>query len=82
MKINGEAIYKTKPWKLQNDTITSDVWYTQSKSTGDLFASILSWPSDNILRLSPLIKTTSATKISILSSLETKIEVSIEISFL
>ncbi|GBM85563.1 Alpha-L-fucosidase [Araneus ventricosus] len=26
MKINGEAIYGTKPWKDQNDTITPGVW--------------------------------------------------------
>ncbi|XP_055630195.1 putative alpha-L-fucosidase isoform X2 [Toxorhynchites rutilus septentrionalis] len=28
LKTNGEAIYKTKPWKYQNDTLTSEVWYT------------------------------------------------------
>lgn len=24
--VNGEAIYKTKPWRFQNDTVTPDVW--------------------------------------------------------
>ena len=26
LKINGEAIYKSKPWKYQNDSITKDAW--------------------------------------------------------
>lgn len=24
--INGEAIYGTKPWRAQNDTVNKDVW--------------------------------------------------------
>ena len=27
LEVNGEAIYKTKPWKAQNDTVTPNVWY-------------------------------------------------------
>jgi alpha-L-fucosidase len=26
MKVNGEAIHGTSPWKFQNDTVASDVW--------------------------------------------------------
>jgi alpha-L-fucosidase len=26
LKVNGEAIYKSVPWKYQNDTINSHVW--------------------------------------------------------
>jgi alpha-L-fucosidase len=26
LSINGEAIYKSKPWKHQNDTVTKGVW--------------------------------------------------------
>ena len=26
LKVNGEAIYSTKPWTHQNDTITKGVW--------------------------------------------------------
>ena len=26
LKVNGEAIYKTKPWKYQNDSVNKDVW--------------------------------------------------------
>ena len=29
VQFEGEAIYSTKPWKFQNDTVTSDLWYTQ-----------------------------------------------------
>jgi len=27
LKVNGEAIYGSIPWKHQNDTINSNVWY-------------------------------------------------------
>jgi alpha-L-fucosidase len=26
LKVNGEAIYNSVPWKYQNDTINKDVW--------------------------------------------------------
>ena len=26
LSVNGEAIYKTRPWTHQNDTITKGVW--------------------------------------------------------
>ena len=67
LKINGQAIYKTKPWKLQNDTVTSDVWYTQGQS-GEVYAILLSWPKDNVIHLSPTINPTAATKITILGN--------------
>ena len=28
MRVNGRAIYDTKPWIYQNDTLNGDVWYT------------------------------------------------------
>ena len=26
LSVNGEAIYGTKPWRVQNDTVNKDVW--------------------------------------------------------
>ncbi|EFN89423.1 alpha-L-fucosidase [Harpegnathos saltator] len=51
LMVNGEAIYDTKPWSVQNDTLTEGVWYTQSKDEKQLYASILQWPNDDILHL-------------------------------
>jgi len=51
LAINGEAIYSTKPWTVQNDTLTGSVWYTQSKDENQLYASILEWPDNNTLFL-------------------------------
>ncbi|XP_029669407.1 alpha-L-fucosidase isoform X3 [Formica exsecta] len=54
LAINGEAIYDSKPWTIQNDTLTGSTWYTQSKNEKQLYASILEWPEDNILLLGSL----------------------------
>lgn len=65
MKVNGEAIYNTKPWKIQNDTLTSDVWYTQSKDEKRLYVLILEWPKESVLSLGSL-KVPNNTHVSLL----------------
>lgn len=67
LKINGEAIYNTKPWKAQNDSLTNDVWYTQSKNANQIYAIILEWPNKDVLYLGSF-KTTPSTRISALGS--------------
>ena len=42
LKVNGEAIYESKPWTHQNDTVTSDVWYTQRG--GNVYGIVLQYP--------------------------------------
>ncbi|XP_022080385.1 alpha-L-fucosidase-like isoform X2 [Acanthaster planci] len=59
LKVNGDAIYASKPWRVQNDTKTKDVWYT-SKMEGSLlsvFAIVLDWPVTNQLLLGAPIAT-------------------------
>lgn len=41
LKINGEAIYESRPWQRQNDTINKSVWYT---SKGDVVYAIILKP--------------------------------------
>lgn len=48
LSVNGEAIYGSTPWKVQNDSL-SKVWYTKGKT--EVYAIVLSWPEKNILRL-------------------------------
>ena len=45
LKVNGEAIYSSIPWKYQNDTSNPHVWYTQSKDKQSVYASLLVWPN-------------------------------------
>ncbi|KAJ3645946.1 hypothetical protein Zmor_023563 [Zophobas morio] len=47
--INGDAIYESVPWSVQNDTLTSGVWYTSKDS--DVYAIVLNWPDGNVLNL-------------------------------
>nr|XP_042904153.1 alpha-L-fucosidase [Parasteatoda tepidariorum] len=64
LDINGEAIYESKPWKLQNDTVTPDVWYT---SKGDIvYAVVLNWPKTDTITLSNVLAVTPGTKITML----------------
>uniref|UniRef100_A0A1B6F165 Putative alpha-L-fucosidase n=1 Tax=Cuerna arida TaxID=1464854 RepID=A0A1B6F165_9HEMI len=52
MKVNGEAIYKSKPWKVcQNDSMTSGVWYTTNKKMTILYATFSPWPKNNFIKL-------------------------------
>ncbi|XP_050412041.2 alpha-L-fucosidase [Patella vulgata] len=51
LKVNGEAIYSTKPWTYQNDTITPGVWYTSAKGQQYVYATVLNWPSGETLQL-------------------------------
>jgi alpha-L-fucosidase len=48
LKVNGDSIYATIPWRSQNDT-AADVWYTSKGST--VYAILLSWPKNNNLVL-------------------------------
>lgn len=50
LAINGEAIYGSKPWTIQNDETNTDVWYTRKGNA--IYAITLSWPNNNLLTLS------------------------------
>ncbi|XP_049960854.1 alpha-L-fucosidase-like [Schistocerca serialis cubense] len=63
LDVNGEAIYSTKPWSVQNDTLTSGVWYTQSGDNAvqkSVYGIILKWPKSGAITLgAPKFKNTS-----------------------
>lgn len=48
LSINGEAIYASKPWRVQSEKNTS-VWYTSKGS--DVYAIFLHWPENGVLNL-------------------------------
>ncbi|KAF5277103.1 hypothetical protein FQA39_LY06341 [Lamprigera yunnana] len=53
LNINGDAIYKSKPWTYQNDTVGT-TWYT-SKETA-VYAITLYWPENNVFRSEKLLE--------------------------
>ncbi|KAK8779673.1 hypothetical protein V5799_018986 [Amblyomma americanum] len=57
--VNGEAIYGSRPWKHQNDSVTPGVWYTSKSET--VYATVLQWPKNDQLRLGSLSLSDKAT---------------------
>ncbi len=64
LSTNGEAIYDSRPWKYQNDTVNQDVWYTSGNSSA-VYAILLKWPADRkVVVRAPVL--TESTQISLL----------------
>lgn len=63
LAINGEAIYGSKPWSAQNDTLTKGVWYTSKDKA--VYAIVLFWPDGNILQAASLLPFLKKDKVQI-----------------
>ncbi|XP_071112373.1 alpha-L-fucosidase-like [Haliotis cracherodii] len=63
LKVNGDAIYASRPWLAQNDTVTPGVWYTQR--AGIVYAIVLNWPQPGQLHLGSALPT-NGTQVSLL----------------
>jgi len=68
LAVNGEAIYETKPWQVQNDTLNTKVWYTSKVEAKDgivVFAHVLGWPEGGLVQLGSVLPN-PAIKVSVL----------------
>ncbi|XP_022080343.1 alpha-L-fucosidase-like [Acanthaster planci] len=63
LKVNGEAIYSSKPWKAQKDVKTESVWYTskQNETVTAVYVIVLDWPIDNDIILGSTMPTNRTT---------------------
>ncbi|XP_015262659.1 PREDICTED: tissue alpha-L-fucosidase [Gekko japonicus] len=63
LKINGEAIYESKPWRVQRENGTARTWYTSKGAA--VYAIFFTWPEDNVLIL-PSPDFTASMKVTML----------------
>ncbi|XP_051892538.1 tissue alpha-L-fucosidase-like [Pristis pectinata] len=49
LRVNGEAIYASTPWRVQKENSTNIIWYTSKGSS--VYAVFTKWPTDNTLQL-------------------------------
>ncbi|XP_076804146.1 alpha-L-fucosidase-like [Clavelina lepadiformis] len=69
LKVNGEAVYSSKPWPTaQNDSYTANIWYTTKDSY--VYAFVLSWPKDNLLVLGSPTASSQEGKVTMLGRSE------------
>ncbi|XP_052781581.1 alpha-L-fucosidase-like [Mya arenaria] len=68
LSVNGEAIFSTRPWTYQNDSINGDVWYTNriTEDQNIVYAISLSWPRNNSLYLHSPFPSKQTTVVSLL----------------
>ncbi|KAK8801113.1 hypothetical protein WA158_001884 [Blastocystis sp. Blastoise] len=65
MKVNGEAIYKSVPWRVQEED--KKVYFTERKDLNAIYAILTEWPIDNTVTLSSP-QLTENTKMSLMGS--------------
>ncbi|XP_068189428.1 tissue alpha-L-fucosidase-like [Antennarius striatus] len=65
LKINGEAIYASKPWRVITENGTVTIWYTTKGNA--VYAIMIGWPSVPLLQLSKP-STTEDTKVVLMDS--------------
>ena len=61
LKVNGEAIYDSRPFVYQNDSLSKwpQVWYTVK--LGNVYGISLGWPENDLLILGDIKTTTDST---------------------
>lgn len=67
LKVNGAAIYGSRPWKAQKDDKTENVWYTMQVKPEKVYAIILRYPESNTIDLHSIKEyVTDKTKVKLL----------------
>eukprot|EP01133_Synstelium_polycarpum_P014165 gene14165-16697_t len=65
LNVNGESIYNSTFWRVQNETVAETLWYTTNLESGAVYAITFEWPEDGVLELlSPVAS--KSTKVELL----------------
>lgn len=66
LDVVGEAVYASKPWTHQNDSVTKGVWYTAKGD--DAYAFFFTWPESGYLVLGSVAPKNSDAKVTLLGA--------------
>eukprot|EP01133_Synstelium_polycarpum_P019684 gene19684-23575_t len=59
LNVNGEAIYNSTHWRMQNETVEGQLWYTMNNETGAVYAISYDWPTEGVLTLTSPISSSN-----------------------
>lgn len=76
LKVNGEAVYGSTPWKHQKDAANPNIWYTAKGNTVYVF--MLRWPQNRLLYLQSL-KLSSEGQVTMLGRPKEQLQLSREL---
>lgn len=80
LRVNGEAVYGTRPWKYQQDPLAPHVWYTSKPETSPptVYVFVLKWPKGGTLMLGAL-RLAKEAKITMLGAPKSKVSGSLQL---
>ncbi|KAL0961738.1 hypothetical protein UPYG_G00331090 [Umbra pygmaea] len=68
LSVNGEAIYASKPWRVQTEKATVPVWYTSNPTGSSVYAVFLTKPESYTFQLTEPLTMETSTVVTLLGN--------------